>query len=42
MNMSANNLETRFNTKEANFNMVEQQIRTWEVLDTQVLDLFHA
>lgn len=42
MNMSANTLETRFNTKEANFNMVEQQIRPWEVLDPQVLDLFHA
>jgi protein-L-isoaspartate(D-aspartate) O-methyltransferase len=25
----------------ARFNMVEQQIRTWEVLDQQVLDLLH-
>lgn len=25
----------------ARFNMVEQQIRTWEVLDTRVLDLLH-
>jgi protein-L-isoaspartate(D-aspartate) O-methyltransferase len=42
MNMSANTLEKRLNTKEATFNMVEQQIRPWDVLDTQVLDLFHA
>src|SRR3954452_7218407 len=26
----------------ARFNMVEQQIRTWEVLDQQVLDLLFA
>src|SRR5687767_8975816 len=25
----------------ARFNMVEQQIRPWEVLDTRVLDLLH-
>ena len=25
----------------ARFNMVEQQIRPWEVLDTKVLDLLH-
>ncbi len=30
---------TYFNMNEARFNMVEQQIRTWEVLDTGVLDL---
>ncbi|MEE9266632.1 MAG: protein-L-isoaspartate O-methyltransferase, partial [Gammaproteobacteria bacterium] len=27
------------NVEQARFNMVEQQIRTWEVLDQQVLDL---
>jgi protein-L-isoaspartate(D-aspartate) O-methyltransferase len=26
-------------TEQARFNMVEQQIRTWEVLDPEVLDL---
>ncbi len=26
----------------ARFNMIEQQIRTWEVLDPQVLDVFNA
>lgn len=29
------------NTEQARFNMIEQQIRTWEVLDTRVLDLLH-
>ncbi len=29
-----------FNTNEARFNMIEQQIRPWEVLDQNVLDLF--
>ncbi|HEU0290628.1 MAG TPA: protein-L-isoaspartate O-methyltransferase, partial [Burkholderiales bacterium] len=29
------------NLEQARFNMVEQQIRTWEVLDQQVLDLLH-
>jgi protein-L-isoaspartate(D-aspartate) O-methyltransferase len=28
-----------FDVEQARFNMVEQQIRTWEVLDQQVLDL---
>ena len=27
------------NIEQARFNMVEQQIRTWDVLDQQVLDL---
>ena len=27
------------NTEQARFNMIEQQIRTWEVLDPAVLDL---
>ena len=38
----ANTLEpktARANTSEARFNMIEQQIRTWEVLDPVVLDL---
>src|SRR4029450_7545046 len=31
-----------FNVEQARFNMVEQQIRTWEVLDQRVLDLLFA
>src|SRR5262245_4292346 len=31
--------EVRVNFEQARFNMVEQQIRTWEVLDQGVLDL---
>ena len=30
------------NPEQARFNMVEQQIRTWEVLDPRVLDLLHV
>ena len=30
------------NTEQARFNMVEQQIRTWEVLDQTVLDLLYV
>ena len=30
------------NPEQARFNMVEQQIRTWEVLDPQVLELLHV
>ena len=30
------------NIEQARFNMVEQQIRTWEVLDQDVLDLLYA
>lgn len=30
------------NVEQARFNMVEQQIRTWEVLDQAVLDLLYA
>jgi protein-L-isoaspartate(D-aspartate) O-methyltransferase len=33
--------QTRMNVGEARFNMIEQQIRTWEVLDPVVLDLFN-
>jgi len=29
------------NLEQARFNMVEQQIRTWEVLDQDVLDLLY-
>lgn len=29
------------NIEQVRFNMIEQQIRTWEVLDTDVLDLLH-
>ncbi len=29
------------NIEQVRFNMVEQQIRTWDVLDTDVLDLLH-
>jgi protein-L-isoaspartate(D-aspartate) O-methyltransferase len=31
----------RFNMREARFNMIEQQIRTWEVLDPRVLQLLN-
>ena len=31
----------RFNMREARFNMIEQQIRTWEVLDPKVLALLN-
>ena len=30
------------NTEQARFNMIEQQIRTWEVLDPNVLELLHV
>ena len=29
------------NLEQARFNMIEQQIRTWEVLDPEVLNLLH-
>jgi protein-L-isoaspartate(D-aspartate) O-methyltransferase len=32
---------TRFNMCEARFNMIEQQIRTWEVLDPKILQLLN-
>lgn len=31
----------RFNMRKARFNMIEQQIRTWDVLDPTVLQLFN-
>jgi len=33
---------TRFDYDQARFNMIEQQIRTWDVLDPRVLDLLSA
>ena len=33
---------TRFDYDQARFNMIEQQIRPWEVLDSRVLDLLSA
>ena len=33
---------TPFDYEQARFNMVEQQIRTWDVLDQRVLDLLFA
>ena len=33
---------TKMNIEQVRFNMVEQQIRTWDVLDTDVLDLLHT
>jgi protein-L-isoaspartate(D-aspartate) O-methyltransferase len=32
-------VETPLDTKRARFNMIEQQVRTWEVLDLRVLDV---
>ncbi len=34
-------LLTSFTTEQARFNMIEQQIRPWDVLDARVLDLLH-
>ena len=34
--------ETDFDYEQARYNMVEQQIRTWEVLDQDVLDLLYV
>lgn len=30
------------NIEQVRFNMIEQQIRPWDVLDTEVLDLLHV
>jgi len=38
----ATNPVSRFDFEQARFNMVEQQIRPWEVLDQRVLDLLFA
>jgi protein-L-isoaspartate(D-aspartate) O-methyltransferase len=32
----------RLNLEQARFNMIEQQVRTWDVLDQRVLDTMHA
>src|SRR4029077_10312040 len=32
-------MDTEIDVEHARFNMIEQQIRTWEVLDQEVLDL---
>src|SRR5688572_13282986 len=34
-------MNPQLDVERARFNMVEQQIRTWEVLDPRVLDLLH-
>lgn len=34
--------QQNMNIEQVRFNMVEQQIRTWDVLDTHVLDLLHT
>ena len=41
MTQTTQNNITRFNMREARFNMIEQQIRTWEVLDPTVLQLLN-
>jgi protein-L-isoaspartate(D-aspartate) O-methyltransferase len=33
---------TAMNIEQARFNMIEQQIRPWDVLDTEILDLLHV
>ena len=40
MTTTSTHAATSFNKNEARFNMIEQQIRTWEVLDPKVLALF--
>jgi len=40
--MTQVNATTNFIVNDANFNMIEQQIRTWDVLDPVVLDLFNT
>src|SRR6185503_16401258 len=35
-------LPALMNVEQARFNMIEQQIRTWEVLDQDVLDLLYV
>jgi len=40
MTTTSTHAATSFNKNEARFNMIEQQIRTWEVLDSKVLALF--
>lgn len=40
MTTTSTHATNKFNKNEARFNMIEQQIRTWEVLDPKVLALF--
>ena len=40
MTTTSTQAASSFNKNEARFNMIEQQIRTWEVLDPKVLSLF--
>ena len=40
MTTTSTHAASSFNKNEARFNMIEQQIRTWEVLDSKVLALF--
>ena len=40
MTTTSTQAASSFNKNEARFNMIEQQIRTWEVLDPKVLALF--
>ena len=40
MTTTSTHAASSFNKNEARFNMIEQQIRTWEVLDPKVLALF--
>jgi protein-L-isoaspartate(D-aspartate) O-methyltransferase len=40
MSTTSTHAASAFNKNEARFNMIEQQIRTWEVLDPKVLALF--
>ncbi len=46
MTQTAQSIDTHasagFNMREARFNMIEQQIRTWDVLDPVVLELFNT
>lgn len=35
-------MNAELNVEQARFNMVEQQIRTWDVLDQEILDLLYA
>ena len=42
MTTTSTQAASSFNKNEARFNMIEQQIRTWEVLDPKVLALFNS
>src|SRR4051794_27753094 len=40
--LSQNGVRPPMDIEQARFNMVEQQIRTWDVLDQQILDLLFS